>query len=914
MKTREIVLGIPIWLVAGQTSYNINVLRNHSYRVEWCFIDWGRITDRDGKFPWSRVAENIIDDCGFDINGAVTTRYPTNAINTHAWKEVYIEDNIITNVGTNSGDGKAIILDHSTDKTKYICDGVVVRRNIVSGVRHSKLGYAGGIHMSKATNCKIYNNISYNNQSGISLEGSLTLNNEIYNNTLDGNDYGIKANSGNGSNVLKNNAITNNKILGIANNSGVSFDYNGFFGNKDNYYSSAKPGVHDINADPKYLNKSNQDYRISSSSPFIDKGYDMGLSTDILGNIIQNKMDIGAYEYSSSPISSKPTAPSLNSPSNGSSQNNTSITLDWNSSNGATSYTLQVSENSNFSSPIVDQSGITSSSKQVSVLKNDTKYYWHVNAKNSVGTSSWSSTYNFSTSSLTSSLSAPSLRSPANGSTGVSLEISLDWNSTSGADSYSLQVSETSSFSSTVVDQGEITSSNKQVTGLKGNTKYYWRVNAANSDGTSPWSSTFNFTTDITSPPTSNSSFILTNAETALRSGDVRLKSKTGSKGNKVMYFLNSSSTAKFTINLDKSGQWYAWGRMFFESAGSPRNSFYLQVDNGKKLTFGNSNNSSFDEWHWEGDGSSKLSLGNLSSGSHTITIYGKEIGSGTCLLDQLLFSADANFVASDEVVSNNNSNSNGCLVYAAEDLTLKGDVNLKVKSGSKGNEVLYFLNTSATAKFTVNFEKAGQWYVWGRMFFESDGSPRNSFYIQIDNGDKLIFGNSSNSSFDKWHWEGDGSNELSLGNLSSGNHIITIYGKEIGSGTCLLDQILFTKDANYVPNDDNIAFSKTTNNLAPNSNTESNIENPTNYELSQNYPNPFNPSTNIKYSIPQEGLVSLKVYDILGSEVMSLVNEVKSQGTYTVNFNASHLTSGVYIYKLIAPNFVETKKMLLIK
>ncbi len=88
----------------------------------------------------------------------------------------------------------------------------------------------------------------------------------------------------------------------------------------------------------------------------------------------------------------------------------------------------------------------------------------------------------------------------------------------------------------------------------------------------------------------------------------------------------------------------------------------------------------------------------------------------------------------------------------------------------------------------------------------------------------------------------------------------------------------------------------------------------PITYELSNNFPNPFNPSTTIRYQIPQDGIVTLKIYDILGSEVATLVNEEKLAGKYEVNFNASSLASGVYIYKIQAGSFVNSKKMILLK
>ena len=85
-------------------------------------------------------------------------------------------------------------------------------------------------------------------------------------------------------------------------------------------------------------------------------------------------------------------------------------------------------------------------------------------------------------------------------------------------------------------------------------------------------------------------------------------------------------------------------------------------------------------------------------------------------------------------------------------------------------------------------------------------------------------------------------------------------------------------------------------------------------FVLSQNYPNPFNPATTIKYSITERVSITLKVYDVLGNEIATLINEEKSIGSYDVKFDASGLPSGVYFYQLKAGDFVETKKMLLMK
>lgn len=88
----------------------------------------------------------------------------------------------------------------------------------------------------------------------------------------------------------------------------------------------------------------------------------------------------------------------------------------------------------------------------------------------------------------------------------------------------------------------------------------------------------------------------------------------------------------------------------------------------------------------------------------------------------------------------------------------------------------------------------------------------------------------------------------------------------------------------------------------------------PSAYSLSQNYPNPFNPVTRINFDIPKQGLVMMRVYDILGREVKTLINEVKAPGKYSVDFNGTELSSGVYFYKLESNGFTDIKKMFLIK
>ena len=88
----------------------------------------------------------------------------------------------------------------------------------------------------------------------------------------------------------------------------------------------------------------------------------------------------------------------------------------------------------------------------------------------------------------------------------------------------------------------------------------------------------------------------------------------------------------------------------------------------------------------------------------------------------------------------------------------------------------------------------------------------------------------------------------------------------------------------------------------------------PVTFRLYQNYPNPFNSISVIRYELPEKQIVSLKVYDLLGQDVETLVNTEQTVGVYQIQFDASTLSSGIYFYKLQAGNFVSTKKMILLK
>ncbi len=137
----------------------------------------------------------------------------------------------------------------------------------------------------------------------------------------------------------------------------------------------------------------------------------------------------------------------------------------------------------------------------------------------------------------------------------------------------------------------------------------------------------------------------------------------------------------------------------------------------------------------------------------------------------------------------------------------------------------------------------------------------------------------------------------------------------EIEAPTCnWLNDIYFIDENNgWIVGENGVILKTSNGGLTFVENTTSSIV-INNYLLEQNFPNPFNPNTTISYSIPKSAKVELKVFNLLGQEIATLVNEEKSPGNYEVNFNASNLPSGVYIYKMKAGEYVQTRKMILLK
>ncbi len=407
-----------------------------------------------------------------------------------------------------------------------------------------------------------------------------------------------------------------------------------------------------------------------------------------------------------------PGVPTLVSPANGAVGVSTNPSLTWTASSGATSYRLQLSTSSSFATTVLDRSGLTSTTLAVTGLSANTTYFWRVSASNAGGTSAYSSARRFTTLAVAPP-AAPTLVSPANGAVGVSTNPSLTWTASSGATSYRLQLSTSSSFATTVRDQSGLTSTTLAVTGLSANTTYFWRVSASNAGGTSAYSLARRFTTLAVAPPAAPT--------------------------------LVSPANGAVGVSINPSLTW---------TASSGATSYRLQ------------------------------------------------------------------------------------------------------------------LSTSSTFATTV-----------------LDRSGLTSTTLAVTG--------LSNSTHYYWHVRA--SNASGTSAYSSIRQFATIAIAP--APPAMLSPL-------NVASEDNSAV----DNIIPSE-----------FALGQNYPNPFNPTTRIDFSLPSSGQVTIEIFNILGEKVKTIVNSQMGAGNHTVEWNSTggdgnHVSSGIYFYRLTTGDFIQTKKMILLK
>ncbi len=219
-----------------------------------------------------------------------------------------------------------------------------------------------------------------------------------------------------------------------------------------------------------------------------------GRITGTLGAAPNNLLQINFGVVPPLPVLGVPT---LSSPANNATNQSVSPTLTWGAATAATSYNLQVSTSIEFATTLVNQTGLTTTSRALSGLSNSTTYYWRVSATNSTNnTSAWSTTRSFTTTAPLAVPAAPTLRSPTANATNVSRSAALSWNAATRATTYEIQVSTDINFSPITFGRTGLTALNITVAPQLGSRLvYYWRVRGVNSSGPGTWSAARSFTT-----------------------------------------------------------------------------------------------------------------------------------------------------------------------------------------------------------------------------------------------------------------------------------------------------------------------------------------------------------------------------------------------------------------------------------
>jgi subtilisin family serine protease len=214
-----------------------------------------------------------------------------------------------------------------------------------------------------------------------------------------------------------------------------------------------------------------------------------GLPTGTANNLLQ-------INFGTVPSLPAPSVPTLSSPANAATNQSLTPTLTWLAATAATSYNLQVSTASNFSSPLINATGITTTSRAISGLANSTTYYWRVGAVNTTGTT-WSAIRSFTTAAPLAIPIAPILSSPANLATNVSRTPTMSWGAVTGAATYDIEISTvTANFSTVTFGRTGITARSVRSSQLGSLVAYVWRVRARNAAGIGgPWSAPRSFTT-----------------------------------------------------------------------------------------------------------------------------------------------------------------------------------------------------------------------------------------------------------------------------------------------------------------------------------------------------------------------------------------------------------------------------------
>lgn len=625
-------------------------------------------------------------------------------------------------------------------------------------------------------------------------------------------------------------------------------------------------------------------------------------------------------------------------------------TLRWNNTAGATSYHLQMSTTSDFSGVVQEDSSLVDSSKQAAALSFNTTYYWRVRAKDGASAGGWSVPFYFTTlrqpathtilfgglvgfqyspqyieaivgdtlrwqgdfslhplsstavpvgaspwhvesgtgfnyplltagpyryqcdfhfsSGMVGSvfavdyspLGSPGLLLPANNSVGIPIDPVIRWNSLNNAPRYHYQISTSSAFLTIVEEDTLVADTTKQITGLSNDVIYYWRVRGINLLALGPWSSQRNFRTIQTFPSVP----ILSQPD----SGSVDLLSTVWLAWNHVSvadsYYVQLSTDSLFNT---------------IDYANATADTSLLVTNLGKDSTYywrvSSKNNAGISTWSVIWKFATSVSIFSVS-----VAINSQwNMVSVPVLTDdgrkEVLFpnaSSSAFYYSAGYLIADSLEKGKGYWMEFDSAQTVV----------VSGNSLL-----SDTVTLSVG------WNMIGSISIPIPASSLTS-----------VPGGIVTSTFFAY----DGSRYVEADSIKPG------YGywvKTNQSGKLILSSVPLQATASRIV----IKPAADRPPSPPAGGTENRQRQlPGGFSLAQNHPNPFNPATSIQFHISDASFVTLKVFNLVGQEVATLVDGKREAGRYDVAFDAGELTSGIYLCRLTAGNFMQTRKLVLVK
>ncbi len=582
---------------------------------------------------------------------------------------------------------------------------------------------------------------------------------------------------------------------------------------------------------------------------------------------------------------SAPATPSLVSPADNVTGISITPTMTWTRSATATAYRLQVGTDSTFAGGLaVNDSTLTDTVATTAALAYDTRYFWRVAAKNAGGYSTFTTLRRFTTRLATPPV--PILLSPGKGATDQPVSLTLSWNASEGAAGYWIQVDTDTLFTAPLtVDDTTVTGTSRVVSGLAYSTVYYWRVRSMNPGGSSAPSEIWSFTTVI-GPPVQPTLVSPANGATGQLSnivfvwnrpaGAATFRLQVGTDSTFLTDVLFNDSTLTDTLGLVSPlayGQKYFW-KVIAKNAG------------------GNSPSSAvFNFYTLASDPTVPVQIAppNGSTGTErTVTLrWTAPTGASSFHLQ----------VATDPTFATGVVLDDGAVLDTTR--TLNG------------------LNYLTTYYWRVNADNVGGVSPWSPTFsfrvsvplpaMVGLWSPVNNALVSVDSA--LTVWRSSSPIVDRYQIDLAAD---SLFTFKVSDSTVTDTVKMFRS--LINNQRYFWRVRAHNPGGWGLYSIILSFTASTTVGIAAQRELPVTISLSQNYPNPFNPSTQIEFGLPKESHVTLEVYNLLGERVATLVDESMSAGYHVVRFNASQLSSGLYLYRMVAGTTTIVHKMMLVK